>query len=70
MASFSRGAPLISIAIPLIAARLVKPRCCSLGDARGFDGDDIYAQFSLEVDPPEVMTQAHRIVELVKQHCR
>jgi len=52
-----------------LAARLVKLPRCSLGDASVFDGDDTYAQLSLEVDPPEVMTQAHHIVELMKQHC-
>jgi hypothetical protein len=34
-----------------------------------FDGDDTYAQLALDVDPPEVITQAHRIVALLKQHC-
>ena len=52
-----------------LAARLVKLPRCSLGDASVFDGDDTYAQLRLEVDPPEVMTQAHHIVELMKQHC-
>jgi hypothetical protein len=35
-----------------------------------FDDDDTYAQLRLQVDPPEVMTRAHRIVELMKQHRR
>ena len=52
-----------------LAARLVKLPRCSLDDASVFDGDDTYAQLGLEVDPPEVMTQAHHIVELMKQHC-
>ena len=52
-----------------LTARLVKLPRCSLGDASVFDGDDTYAQLSLEVDPPEVMAQAHRVVELMKQHC-
>jgi len=52
-----------------LAAQLVKLPRCSLGDASVFDGDDTYAQLSLEVDPPEVMTQAHHIVELMKQRC-
>ncbi|HEX3475459.1 MAG TPA: hypothetical protein VHT91_10585 [Kofleriaceae bacterium] len=53
----------------LTARRVHLPRC-TLGDASVFDGADTYAQLALRVDPPEVMTQAHRIVELVKQHCR
>jgi hypothetical protein len=52
-----------------LAAQLVKLPRCSLGDASVFDGDDTYAQLSLEVDPPEVMTQAHHIVALMRQHC-
>jgi hypothetical protein len=52
-----------------LAARLVKLPRCSLGDASVFDGDDTYAQLMLEVDPPEVMTQAHHIVALMTQHC-
>lgn len=53
----------------LVARRVHLPRC-TLGDTSVFDGEDTYAQLALRVDPPEVMTQAHRIVELVKQHCR
>jgi len=53
-----------------LAARLVKLPRCTLGESSVFDGDDTYAQLRLQVDPPEVMTQAHRIVELVKQYCR
>jgi hypothetical protein len=53
-----------------IAARLVVLPRCTLGESSVFDGEDTYAQLSLQVDPPEVMTQAHRIIELVKQHCR
>jgi len=52
-----------------LAAQLVNLPRCSLGDASVFDGDDTYAQLSLDVDPPEVMTQAHHIVELMKQRC-
>lgn len=52
-----------------LAARLVQLPRCSLGDASVFDGDDTYAQLSLRVDPPEVMAQAHQIVELMKKHC-
>jgi hypothetical protein len=52
-----------------LSARLARVPRCSIGDASVFDGDDTYAQLALEVDPPEVMTQAHRIVELMKQHC-
>lgn len=53
-----------------LAARRVRLPRCTLGDASVFDGEDTYAQLTLQVDPPEAMTQAHRIVELVKQHCR
>src|ERR1051325_11701886 len=53
-----------------LAARQIKLPRCTLGEASVFDGDDTYAQLKLEVDPPEVMTQAHRIVELMHQHCR
>jgi hypothetical protein len=52
-----------------LAAQLVKLPRCSLGDASVFDGADTYAQLTLEVDPPEVMTEAHHIVELMKRHC-
>jgi hypothetical protein len=52
-----------------LTARLVKLPRCSLGDASVFDGDDTYAQLSLEVDPPDVMAQAHRIIELMKSRC-
>ncbi|HEX3757796.1 MAG TPA: hypothetical protein VHW23_03780 [Kofleriaceae bacterium] len=53
----------------LVARRVQLPRC-TLGEASVFDGADTYAQLGLQVDPAEVMTQAHRIVELVTQHCR
>ena len=53
----------------LVARRVQLPHC-TLGGASVFDGEDTYAQLALQVDPPEVMTQAHRIVLLVKQHCR
>lgn len=53
-----------------LAARRVQLPRCTLGDASVFDGQDTYAQLALQVDPPEVMTQAQHIVELVKQHCR
>jgi hypothetical protein len=52
-----------------LVARLVKLPRCSLGDTSVFDGDDTYAQLALEVDPPEVMGQAHRIIALMKAHC-
>jgi hypothetical protein len=52
-----------------VAARMVKLPRCSVGDTSVFDGADTYAQLSLIVDPPEVMTQASRIVALMKQHC-
>ena len=52
-----------------IAARMVKLPHCDLGAASVFDGEDTYAQLALEVDPPEVMTQAHRILAVMKQHC-
>jgi hypothetical protein len=53
----------------LVARRVQLPRC-TLGQTSVFDGEDTYAQLGLQVDPPEAMAQAHRIVELVKQHCR
>jgi hypothetical protein len=53
----------------LATRRIHLPRC-TLGDASVFDGQDTYAQLALQVDPPEVMPQAQRVVELVKQHCR
>lgn len=52
-----------------ITARMVKLPRCDLGHASLFDGDDTYAQLRLEVDPPEVIREAHRVVTLVKQHC-
>lgn len=52
-----------------ITARLVKLPRCHLGEASVFDGDETYAQLTLEVDPPDVITEAHRVVELVAQHC-
>jgi len=52
-----------------IAARLVKLPRCSVGDTSVFDGPETYAQLGLIVDPPEVMTQAYRIVDLMTQHC-
>ncbi len=53
-----------------LTARLVQLPRCTLGEVSVFDGSDTYAQLALQVDPPEVMTEAHRVVELVKQHCR
>jgi hypothetical protein len=53
---------------PLVA-RMVKLPRCNIGDTSVFDGADTYAQLSLIVDPPEVMTQAFQIVELMKRHC-
>jgi len=52
-----------------LAARQIKLPRCTLGESSVFDGDATYAQLELEVDPPEVMTQAHHIVELMQQHC-
>jgi hypothetical protein len=52
-----------------VTAKLVALPRCSLGDTSVFDGADTYAQLRLIVDPPEAMTQAFRIVELMKQHC-
>ncbi|HEX2691554.1 MAG TPA: hypothetical protein VHN14_33310 [Kofleriaceae bacterium] len=52
-----------------LAARLVKLPRGSLGDASVFDGEDTYAQLLLEIDPPEVMTEAHHIVAIMTQHC-
>jgi hypothetical protein len=53
-----------------LAAREVKLPRCTLGESSVFDGEDTYAQLALQVDPPEAMTQAHRIVELMKRACR
>jgi len=53
----------------LVTARLVKLPVCSLGAASMFDSATTYAMLELVVDPPEVMTEAHRVVELVKAHC-
>ena len=50
------------------AKRVALPRC-TVGESSVFDGADTYAQLGLIVDPPEAMTQAFRIVELMKQHC-
>lgn len=52
-----------------ITTRMIKLPACTLGDASLFDGDDTYAQLSLEVDPPAAMREAHKVVELVKQSC-
>lgn len=52
-----------------VTAKLVPLPRCSLGDTSVFDGPDTYAQLLLKLDPPEVMTQAHQVVELMKQHC-
>jgi len=52
-----------------LTAKMVALPRCSLGDTSVFDGADTYAQLRLIVDPPEAMTQAYRIVELMKQHC-
>ena len=53
-----------------LAARRVQVPHCTLGELSVFDGEDTYAQLALQVDPPEVMTQAHSIVALVNQRCR
>jgi hypothetical protein len=53
-----------------IAARMVKLPRCSLGESSVFDGPDTYAQLTLRLDPPEAIAEAHRVVELVKAHCR
>jgi hypothetical protein len=53
-----------------LTARLTRLPRCTLGESSVFDGEPTYAQLALQVDPPEVMTQAHRIVELVDQFCK
>lgn len=53
-----------------LTARLVQLPRCTLGEVSVFDGSDTYAQLALRVDPPEAMAEAHRVVELMKQHCR
>jgi hypothetical protein len=52
-----------------VTAKLVRLPRCSLADTSVFDGPDTYAQLVLKLDPPEVLTQAHQILELMKQHC-
>lgn len=53
-----------------LTARLIALPRCTLGDASVFDGAGTYAQLALQVDPPDAMAEARRVVELVKQHCR
>jgi len=53
-----------------VAKRLVALPRCSAGDLSVFDGEDTYAQLDLEIDPPEVSPEAHKVIELMKQHCR
>lgn len=53
-----------------LAARLIALPRCTLDDVSVFDGADTYAQLALQVDPPDAMTEARRVVELVKQYCR
>jgi hypothetical protein len=52
-----------------LTARMVKLPRCHLGEASVFDGDDTYAQLSLDLDPPEATAEARRIVQLMAQHC-
>ncbi|HEX4422852.1 MAG TPA: hypothetical protein VH165_33280 [Kofleriaceae bacterium] len=52
-----------------VAKRLVPLPRCSLGDISVFDGEDTYTQLSLEIDPPDVIPQAHKIIALMKHHC-
>jgi hypothetical protein len=52
-----------------VTARMVVLPRCHLGDTSVFDGDDTYAQLSLDLDPPEVLVEARRIVALMAQYC-
>ena len=53
-----------------LAKRLVALPRCNAGDVSVFDGEDTYAQLALELDPPDVIPQAYRILALMKQYCR
>jgi hypothetical protein len=53
-----------------IAKRLVPVPHCAIGDVSVFDGEDTYAQLALELDPPEVIPEAHRVLALIQQRCR
>jgi hypothetical protein len=53
-----------------IAKRLVPVPHCAIDNVSVFDGEDTYAQLALELDPPEVIPEAHRILALLQQYCR
>jgi hypothetical protein len=53
-----------------LTARLIALPRCTLDDVSVFDGADTYAQLALQVDPPDAMAEARRVVELVAQYCR
>ncbi len=48
--------------------RVRLPRC-TLGVVALFDSDETYAQLALDLDPPEVKTEARRVIALVDQEC-
>ncbi len=52
-----------------VAKRLVPLPHCTAGDVSIFDGEDTYTQLSLELDPPEVIPEAHKVIALLNQHC-
>ena len=52
-----------------LMARRVRLPLCSFGNTSLFDGDSTYSQLNLEVDPPEAMHEAYRVVDLVKKRC-
>jgi hypothetical protein len=53
-----------------IAKRIVPVPHCAIADLSLFDGEDTYAQLNLELDPPEVIPEAHKILALIQQRCR
>lgn len=53
-----------------IAKRIVPVPHCAIGDVSVFDGEDTYAQLSLQLDPPEVIPEAHRVLAVIQQRCR
>ena len=53
-----------------VAKRLVALPHCTAGEVSVFDGEDTYAQLALELDPPEVIPEAHKVIALINQHCR
>ncbi len=52
-----------------VRARTIQLPMCTLGTSSLFDGPDTYSQLSLSIDPASAVTEARRIVELVKKSC-